>query len=166
MIIIDKTTVKSVSLCGKGGREALLEKVFKGCVRKNERLYDAVQNGIKLEFKKQMDLQWFDAGKYHDLSDKDRAIQMVFVLTHKQSQKNKKAGLIGKIEKIFTISLGDMLDTLTSSKTYRKWGWEWSNRKACHKQKKKYPTQQAKIKIEVRKFLRENPSKCSVIWER
>ena len=166
MIIIDKRSVKAVKLGGKGGKEALLEKVFRGSIRKNEQLYDAIQNGIKIEFKKQMDLQWFDAGKYHDLSSENEAIEMVFILTYKQSKKNAKARLVGKIEKIFTIPLGDMLDTLTASETYRKWGWEWSNIEACYNQKVKYPTQQAKIKIEVRKFLKENPSRCSIIWER
>ena len=166
MITINKKNAKSVKLNGKGGKEALLTKVFKGCIRENAPLYDATQNDVKIEFKKQMDLQWFDAGKYHNLSDKDRAIEMVFILTHKKSKKNAKARLVGKIEKIFTIPLGDMLDTLISSKTYREWGWEWSNIEACSDQKVKYPTQQAKIKIEVRKFLRENPSKCTVIWKR
>ena len=166
MIIINKTNAKSVNLGGRGGKEALLGKVFEGCIREDEELYDATQNGLRLEFKKQADTQWFDAGKYHNLSDEDRSIEMVFILIYQNNKSNRTAGLVGKIEKIFTITLGSFLDTLTSTKEYQKFGWEWSNIETCAAQKKKYPSQQAKVKVELRKFLKKNSAICTTVWSR
>jgi hypothetical protein len=165
MININEAKILEVNLGGRGGKESLLSEVFSDIKRTDEELFDAIdQDGIKLEFKKQANTQWFDAGKYHNLSEADRSILMTFILTTKASKrKNIEAGLI---DKIFTISLGDFLDTLTTSEKHKKDGWELSNIETCYEQKKKYKTQQAKLKVDVRAFLVDNLDKVEMVWER
>ena len=165
MIVINKTAAREVNLSGRGGKETLLSKVFENTQRVNAELYDLKDtDGSLLELKKQADTQWFDAGKYHDLSKINKQIEMVFILTSKgrKSDPVKK----GMIEKIFTIKLGHLLEILTSTKKYQKWGWEWPNIQLCYEQKQKYPSQQAKVKIEMRDFLKENKKDCTIIWQR
>jgi len=165
MITINEQQARTVNLGGKGGKEALLKKVFEGIDRKNEELFDAITStGARLEFKKQQNTQWFDAGKYHNLSEENRGILMTFILTTKANKKLKvEAGLI---DTIFTIPLGVFIDTLTSTKKHQKDGWEWENIETCYNQKKKYKTQQAKVKVDVRTFLAENADKVEVLWTR
>ena len=165
MITINERQAKQVNLGGKGGKEALLKKVFKDIERKNAELFDATtKSGIKLEFKKQSNTQWFDAGKYHNLSEENGSILMTFIITTKENKRKKiQAGLI---ERIFTISLKDFLQILTSTKKHQEDGWEWSNIETCYNQKKKYKTQQAKIKVDVRTFFDDNKQKTQVLWDR
>ncbi len=165
MITINTEKATLVNLGGRGGKESLLNEVFQDITRQSEELYDAVTpSGRKLEFKKQANTQWFDAGKYHELSDEDNAILMTFIITTKESKKNKtKAGLI---ETIFTIPLGSFLSILTTTEKHQQDGWEWSNIETCYNQKKKYKTQQAKVKVDVRTFLADNKDKVEVLWTR
>lgn len=165
MIIINEQEARTVNLGGRGGKECILGKVFQGISRESEELFDAkTQDGTRLEFKKQANTQWFDAGKYHNLPDKERDIIMTFILTTKANKKLKiEADLI---DTIFTISLGDFLDILTSTKKHQNDGWEWENIETCYNQKKKYKTQQAKVKVDIRTFLEDNKDKVEVLWTR
>jgi len=165
MIIINEQQARLVNLGGKGGKEALLKKVFEGIDRKNEELFDAITDtGTKLEFKKQMNTQWFDAGKYHNLSEADGKILMTFVLITKANKKKKIEA--GFIDTIFTISLAEFLQILTATEKHQNDGWEWDNIETCYNQKKKYKTQQAKVKVDVRTFLKDNADKVEVLWTR
>ena len=163
MITINRQEVTSVNLSGKGGKERLLNRVFEGIVRKSESLYDAITpNGTKLEFKKQANTQWFDAGKYHNISKEDESILMTFVVISKAT-KNRKAG---EIDYIFTMQLVDFLEILTSTKKHQDDGWERDNIETCYNQKKRYKTQQAKIKVDIRDFYQDNKDKVELIWKR
>ena len=157
MIKVNKIKAQKANLSGKGGKEYLLKEVFTiqgiKCKLDSEPLYDFIQGEHKLEFKKQADVQWFDVGKYHNLKEKDKNIDMVFIVTSK--------GKVDKIPKgeiiyIATMRLGTMIHLLLNNEKYNKLGWTKENLKTCHEQKLKYPTQQAKVKLEVRNFLREN----------
>ena len=163
MIKINKKQAREVNLGGRGGKEKLLKKVFEGIERKSESLYDAItSDGTKLEFKKQSNTQWFDAGKYYNIRKEDESIVMTFVVTSKAT----KERVAGEIDYIFTIPLVDFLKILTSKQKHRDDGWEWENIKTCHDQKKKYKTQQAKIKVDVRNFYNDNISRVELIWKR
>tara|TARA_Y100001963_G_scaffold159307_1_gene262449 strand:- start:43 stop:516 length:474 start_codon:yes stop_codon:yes gene_type:complete len=156
MIKINERKVKTINISGRGGKEALLSSIFPSFQRKDAALYDLVDTaGNKIELKKQRDVQWFDAGKYHNLSDEQKLINMVFVM-HEE----------GKVQQIMSMTLGSMLEILTTNKTYKTWGWEWDNIKMCHLQKTKFPTQQAKIQIKVKKFFNENKNSFNVLWKR
>jgi hypothetical protein len=92
MIKINKKQARQVNLGGRGGKERLLKKVFEGVERKSESLYDAITlDGTKLEFKKQSNTQWFDAGKYYNITKEDESILMTFIVTSKAT-KNRAAG--------------------------------------------------------------------------
>ena len=154
--IVSEYWAKKVNLGGKGGKEKLLKKVFLKSQRINAPLFDIVDaDGGYRELKKQANVQWFDVGKYHLLSSQDRDILMTFIMHEK-----------GKIQKIMEIKLGKMLDLLCGSKEYRGWGWTKSNIQMCYLQKTKYPTQQAKVKVEVKKFFSENKKEFTILWER
>ena len=155
--MINEYATSRVNLGGRGGAENKIKRVFRGMTRVNAELFDAtLKDGTRLEFKKQRDLQWFDAGKYHNLSSEDGDILMTFILTTKKS----------KTKKIKSIPLKDFLDILTTTEAHQIHGWEWSNIETCYSQKKKYKTQQAKIKVGVRKFLENNREKVDVLWTR
>jgi len=168
MIHINEIKVANVNLAGRGGKEKQIKDIFTTNkivpTRVNAALYDLEQGNYKIELKKQADTQWFDIGKYHKLNSEDRKILMTFILTSRGRKSDScKAGFV---EKIFCINLGDMLDILTTTTEYKKWGWTHQNIETCYNQKKNYPTQQAKVKIEVRKFFKNNKDKFSILWER
>jgi len=49
-----------------------------------------------------------------------------------------------------------MIHLLLNNDKYSVLGWTKENFATCNEQKKKYPTQQAKVKLKVRSFLKEN----------
>lgn len=154
--IISEYWAKKVNLGGKGGKEKLLKRVFLKSQRINAPLFDIIDaNGGLRELKKQANVQWFDIGKYHLLCDQDKSILMTFIMHEK-----------GKIQKIMEIELGRMLDLLRGNEKYRQWGWTNSNIEMCWMQKVKYPTQQAKVKVEVKKFFAENEEEFTILWRR
>jgi hypothetical protein len=157
MIKINKLAAQAANLAGKGGKEYLLKKVFEiegvDCKRVNAPLYDFIQGGSRLEFKKQANVQWFDIGKYHNLKKEDKSIDMVFVVTSKGRVNDLPTG---EIEWIVAIKLGTMIHLLLNDEKYRALGWTKENFKTCHEQKRKYPTQQAKVQLEMRSFIIEN----------
>ncbi len=84
---------KRLILEGHGGKESVLELAFKGEIQRvNHALYDFCIDGMRVEVKRQRDINWFDYGKYHNLSDKDGEIIMVFFL-HKDKRVRKVASL-------------------------------------------------------------------------
>jgi len=154
--IISEYWAKKVNLGGKGGKEKSLKRVFLKSQSINAPLFDIIDaNGELRELKKQANTQWFDIGKYHLLSTQNKDIMMTFIMHEK-----------GKIQKIMEIKLGKMLDLLCGSKKYRGWGWTKSNIEMCYLQKAKYPSQQAKVKVEVKKFFTENKKELRILWER
>ena len=168
MIYINEIKAANLNLSGKGGKEKQIKEIFttpaKPSIRINAPLFDIIQGENRIELKKQGNTQWFDIGKYHNLKSEDRDILMTFILTSRGRKSDPcKAGFI---EKIFSIKLGEMLDILTANETYKIWGWTFENIETCYNQKKKYPTQQAKVKIEVRNFFNDNINKFNIIWER
>ena len=158
MIKINIKEAQKANLSGKGGKEFLLKNVFTVsglvCKRISAPLYDFVQGENKLEFKKQGDTQWFDIGKYHNLKKEDHGIDMVFIVTSKGSKSDRIP--TGEIMYIATMKLGTMIHILLNNDEYGALGWTKENFKTCYEQKKKYPTQQAKVKLEIRDFLKEN----------
>ena len=139
---VNKEKIKETDISGRGGKEKLILPILpEGYKRVSAALYDFLSpdGKIKIEIKKQQNLQWFDIGKYSNLSEEDLKIIMLFI-NHKK----------GKIENIYSIPLGEMLDLLTSDQKYRVWGWTKENIKLCGEQKKKFSTMQVKVQLKVR----------------
>ncbi len=105
MIEIAIERIQATSLAGRGGKDQLILQFFPELIAESRPLWDARHRttGQCFEFKKQANLQWFDIGKYHDLSAEERAVWMTFLL-HRN----------GAIDTIFMVPLGVMLDLLTS----------------------------------------------------
>ena len=118
MLEINENQIMSANLSGRGGKEgAVLSLFVDDLTRVNDVLFDAIDsNGNKFEFKKQANLQWFDIGKYYNLTEEEKNINMVFLL-HKD----------GKLEKVAIIKLGKFIERLTSSPKHEEDGWTQKN---------------------------------------
>ena len=70
----------------------------------------------------------------------------------------------GLIRLIFFVELGEMLDILCADPKWRRHGWTKENIKTCHDQKLKFPSMQAKVKLEVKKFYEKYHNKVRTVW--
>ena len=75
---LDSRAVSLVEVSGRGGKEAMLARLFPGLEARNGTLWDAhgVRTDVYLEFKKQANLQWLDIGKYQGLTRKQERIRV------------------------------------------------------------------------------------------
>ena len=153
MISIDKTKVSKIDLSGRGGGEKSFAPLLEGFDRVSAPLWDFQNKRTKIELKKQRDLQWFDIGKYHNLSESNKNIIMMFVI---HDGKN--------IEDIGTISLGRFLNILYGDDEYRRHGWTERNVEMCHYQKRKFPSMQAKVPLKVKKFIKKYRDEFDIIF--
>ena len=108
---INTKNISEIKIAGRGGKENEALRLLPGYRRASAPLYDfqSCRGKHRVELKKQQNLQWFDAGKYHNLSKGERDITMLFVVHDGQSICN-----------IYSISLGSMLDILCADKDYKK----------------------------------------------
>jgi len=142
-IPINKVAAATIRLEGYGGKEKeILTTLPNGTFKVDASLYDFEWGSLLLEIKKQQDAQWFDVGKYYNLSDRHQKIRMLFYVY------KKGVGLIN----IYLISLGQMLEYLCNDPIYQANGWTWDNIKDCYNQKKKYPKMQTKVPLRVKQF--------------
>ncbi len=109
--LFDSSSISDLSVGGYGGKESEINRMFPSCVRVNATMYDFKSpDGVRLEVKKQKDLQWFDLYKYHNLSDEDKQIHMVFV-NH----------IDGIIDNVISIRLGDFISLLCQDDDFPAW---------------------------------------------
>ncbi len=152
---LNKNAIAKVNVGGRGGKEGIFAPVLTEYRRVSESLYDFVhvKDSSKVEIKKQQNLQWFDAGKYHDLTVDQKNIMMMFVNHVK-----------GSVKSIYTISLGEFIDTLCSDSSYQEDGWTKENIKACHVQKIAFPRMQVKVPLKVLDFVERYPNQVSKVY--
>ena len=156
MLTVDKQKVAITNVGGRGGKEAVLLPLFKESLKRvSAPLYDAISpSGEKLEFKKQANTQWFDLPKYYDLTKEDKKINMIFVL-HKD----------GKVKKIASVKLGDMIDRLLDNPKYADMGWTSEMLESLYRLKKRHPRFQAKVGLDTKPFLIDNKDIVKVIYD-
>jgi|TARA_Y100000034_G_scaffold2461_1_gene3004 hypothetical protein len=143
MIPINKTAATAICLEGRGGKEKeILKTLPPGTISVGKPLHDYEWYAVRIESKKQQNLQWFDVGKYHNLSPEEKKILMLFYVF------KKGCGLLH----IYCISLGQMLEHLCTDAAYQTDGWTWENIETCYQQKKKFPKMQAKVPLKVKGF--------------
>ena len=143
IISINKEAAATIKIEGRGGKEKeILTTLPNGTFKVDAPLYDFEWGSLLLEIKKQQNLQWFDIGKYYNLSEHYKKIRMLFYVY------KKGVGLIN----IYLISLGQMLEYLCNDPLYQADGWTWANIKQCHDQKKQFPKMQAKVPLKVKEF--------------
>lgn len=155
--LIDVTHVAEIDMGGRGGKEQLFSTVLPKWQRVSAALYDyeidyRAQN-IRLEVKKQRNLQWFDSGKYFKLAASDRDIRKMFVI-HED----------GAIVLILVALMGEMIDWLCKNR--KKDGWTDEVLKVGAEYKKRYPTLQFKAQVHVRTIYEENPQLFDVVYRK
>jgi len=148
--------VLGLNIGGRGGKEASLLALFPDYERVSAPLYDFVNvknSKDRIETKKQANCQWFDIGKYHDLSGDEKKINMMFLVHDK-----------GTIKHIFRVNLGNMLNILCSDPDHQKSGWTFENIQQCAILKNKYPSMQVKVKLNVKSFHKKYEKQLETLY--
>lgn len=155
--LIDLSCIENIDVKGRGGKEKEVSKLLPQWERVNKQLHDfeIEYQGVckRLEVKKQRDLQWFDSGKYHNLSASDREITMLFI-NHKQ----------GIISSLLATPLGNFIDWLCANRQNDGWTREVMEKAADFK--KEFPSLQFKVKVNILSTFREYPKLFEIIYQR
>ena len=155
--LLDLEQAEMLNVGGRGGQEGDVSRPLPGWTRVNAPLHDyqkEVGNElVRLEVKKQANLQWFDSGKYHELSATDRRIRMMFLIHTK-----------GRIDTIAVSFLGDSLDWLCVNRTSD--GWNPEVMAVAAEFKQKHPTLQFKAQAHVATIVRTIPHLFDIPYSR
>jgi len=155
--LIDLSRVTTINVMGKGGKERDIAVLLPNWKRVGAALYDYEINYqgqiIRIEIKKQQNLQWFDSGKYYALSSVDREIRVMFVNHDK-----------GDIVTILVAELGRLIDWLCENR--KKDGWTEEVLKVGAEFKERYPSLQFKAPVHVATLSREVPELFETLYSR
>ena len=147
-----------IDLSGKGGKESLMATLLPGWKRVPEELFDyemdAVSGILRVELKKQRNEQWFDVGKYYDLSADDRNIWLLFVI-HSQ----------GRITHLLAVKLGCFVDFLCVHPEMQKVGWNAVVFQTAKIFKDKYPSLQFKVSAKILTLYKNHPEIFELIYK-
>ncbi len=148
---LDKEVIETISMAGKGGGEKAFAAALIDFKRVSACLYDFVNENTqeKVELKKQKNLQWFDGWKYHNLSEEDKIITMLFVLHDGD-----------KVSNIYSMPLGTMIDTLLSDPEYNEAGWTPDVLQILHTLKGMAHKVQSKLPLKVKAFVEKH---CDIV---
>jgi hypothetical protein len=155
--LIDIARIDDIDLAGRGGRERDVSNLLLRWRRVNAPLHDyETEVGgevLRLEVKKQANLQWFDSGKYHRLDQHDREIRIMFLLHEK-----------GRIDVIAITLLGEFLDWLFKNRESD--GWNEEVLKLGADLKTRYPSLQFKAPAHIATILNDAPDLFDVLYRR
>lgn len=146
---INEEVLNKLNFKGRGGKEQQILSCFKNSlIRENGILYDCIdsENNEKYEIKKQVNLQWFDPRKYFELSSKERNITIVFLLINEG----------GYCDIVATVRLDDFVNKMFSKQQLAD----------ADIYAKKYPKDQIKSGIFIRKFIENHSNIVQIIWKR
>lgn len=143
---LNKKIISEINMGGRGGGEKVFAPALADYRRVSKSLYDFVNEDTqeKIELKKQKDLQWFDGWKYHNLSEDDRNITMMFVMHDGQ-----------KVSSIYSVSLGAMIDALLADAEYNKSGWTADVLESLNTLKNNAPKVQSKLPLKISGFIKK-----------
>lgn len=153
----------NLKIAGRGGKEREIIKILIPKGQTNSKvLYDCqatwLGKNYRIEIKKQTNDQWFDSGKYYQLSNDDREIFVLFMM-HEQ----------GNVDMIAAIQLGALLDYLLSNPAkFERYGWRKDVLEIAHKLKhqSECPGLQFKAKLKVRDLINDQPDLFQIIYRR
>jgi len=145
-MLLKQNEISKINMGGKGGAERHFSPILPDYRRVSAPLYDFINetNNHKIELKKQKNLQWFDAGKYHNLSTENKNICMLFVLHNGED-------VVG----VYSITLGKLIDLLCKDSECQKDGWTVENIKQCYQLKISFPKMQVKVPVKVKNFIKK-----------
>lgn len=149
--LLDLNEVRLINIRGRGGKEAHIDRLLpahlgwqRAKLSKDKRLYDYYNAAfdLRVETKKQENLQWFDVGKYHALSPADQKIVMLFI--------NHRAGIITQIA---AIQLSNFVELMVSDYDCSRFGWNREVLTIAHKFKETHPALQFKVQAKIRTLI-------------
>jgi hypothetical protein len=157
--LVNTSQIDSLRVAGRGGKEQDIAKVLLPSAQSvSSPLHDyEILDGetrYHIEVKKQANDQWFDIGKYYNLSGSDRDI-VVFFVNH----------IDGQIQTVAAIKLGTLLDELLSDDSFIPYGWASDVLKIASELKKKCPQLQFKAKLKVRDFVASHRHLFQIFYE-
>jgi len=158
MLRISNDNISNIDISGRGGAEQKIFPLFENNLeRVNDPLYDAVdsESGARYEFKKQKSLQWFDAGKYHNLTPEQRNIVMTFFNYDDKG-----------IDMIVEQDLGSFVDTCCQDPDFQKDGWTLDNIRDGAQKKIEHPKMQYKVPLKTRQYFKKYADRVKVIYSR
>jgi len=154
--LIDLSRVHHLDMAGRGGKEGTISQLLPGWKRVNGVLYDyeTTHGGtrVRLEVKKQRNLQWFDSGKYYQLDASNRDIYLMFIMHDGRA-----------VCRILVTRLGKFIDWLCAHR--RADGWTKEVMEVAAFFKERYPTLQFKARAEIATIARQAPELFEVLWE-
>lgn len=128
--------MKILNFKGQGGKESIYEEFANQILslplkRQSDQMYDFINQSTnqKIEFKKQVNQQWFDASKYYQLTEEEENILMHFLLIDKN----------GIPKSVYEIKLITFVD-LNFTPEYIK---------LCYELKQKFPKHQSKMDLKI-----------------
>jgi hypothetical protein len=155
--LVDLNRVGEINLSGRGGNEREVSILLPKWTRVSAALhdYETTYGGktIRLEVKKQANLQWFDSGKYYRLSAHDRDVRMMFIIHDG-----------GTIDTILIAFLGEFIDWLVKNR--RTDGWDDEVLRIAADFKKRFPALQFKARAHVAQIFEQAPELFDVIYRR
>lgn len=155
--LFDLTQIDGINVAGRGGRERDVSLLLPQWRRVNAPLHDYEINvegtTLRLEVKKQKNLQWFDSGKYHDLAPADRDIRMMFLIHNS-----------GRIDVVAVAVLGEFLDWLFKHRQSD--GWNEEVLRVGADFKARFPSLQFKAQAHIRTILEKAPELFDVVYSR
>jgi len=156
-VLLNKTVISEINMGGRGGGEKKFAPALGSeWERISASLYDFVntETDARIELKKQKNQQWFDGWKYHNLSEEDKEIIMLFVV-HDGCQ----------VEYVWSIALGEMIEVLLNDEEYNESGWTADILAAEYQLKKIAPKRQSKLPIKVRKFVEKYQNRFTLHYQ-
>jgi hypothetical protein len=157
-VLLNKTVISEINMGGRGGGEKKFAPALGSeWERISASLYDFVniETDAKIELKKQKNQQWFDGWKYHNLSEEDKQIIMLFVVHDGQ-----------QVERVWSISLGEMVEILLNDEEYNESGWTAEILADEYRLKKIAPKRQSKLPIKVRNFVEKYRNRFKLHYQR
>jgi hypothetical protein len=156
---VNISALATVRVGGRGGRETDVAAILPGWRRVSARLYDyelATEGKVlRVELKKQVNLQWFDVGKYYQLTEESRRIWLLFVI-HEG----------GVVSLLLAARLGRFVDRLCSLPDFQALGWNRDVFETAAKFKEHYPALQFKVKANILSLYRAQPDLFEVLYNK
>ena len=143
-----------------GGKEGLIqnpERWIRDSRKESRPLYDTIstfKGNYRIELKTQQNLQWFDIGKFHELSAEDLAVELLFLM-HSGEE---------KLESVWNIRFDNLLDLALADSECVKGGWTVDAIKRSAELKKDYPRVQLKAPLYIRAFRERHLNSFQILW--
>ncbi len=134
--------IPTIDMSGRGGAEKVFGPILEDFHRVSKPLWDFESTEEKVELKKQKNLQWFDIGKYHNLTKQEKQIVMMFVIHDGNN-----------ILSIDTINLQNLLELACKDQECQRSGWTYQNIQQCHLMKTSFQPMQVKVPLKVKRFI-------------